>query len=99
MELVHAQPKLFDAEHVRDRNLQTEKIAFEVTCYIAFLKRLQNVLNSNINEKYPLPVDSKDIEVCCGDEKSKSSDFTVQCLYDVFSKSSLPTCDSFRQNR
>ena len=25
-------------------------------------------LNSNINENYALPVDSKDIEVCCGDE-------------------------------
>ena len=28
-----------------------------------------------------MPVDSKDIEVCCGDEKSKPSDFTVQCLF------------------
>ena len=30
MELAHAQPKLFDAEHARGIKLQTEKIAFEV---------------------------------------------------------------------
>ena len=30
MELAHAQPKLFDTEHIWDRKLQTEKIAFEV---------------------------------------------------------------------
>ena len=32
-------------------------------CYVAFLKWLQNVLNSNINGKYALPVDRKDIKV------------------------------------
>ena len=61
-----------------------------------FLKQLQNVLNSNINGKYALPVDKKDIKVYCGDEKQKSSDITVQRLYGVYLKSSLPTCDSFR---
>ena len=35
------------------------------------------------------------VKVCSGDEKSKSSDITMQCLYGVFSKSSLLTCDSF----
>ena len=64
-----------------------------VKCYIAFLKRLQN---SNINEKYAFPVDRKDIKVCFGNEKSKSSNITVQCLYSVFSKSGLLTRDSFR---
>ena len=38
-------------------------------CYVTFLKRLQNVLNSYINGKYALPVDRKDIKVCLGDEK------------------------------
>ena len=46
-------------------------------CYVAFLKRLQNLLNSNINGKYALPVDRKYIKVCLGDEKSKSSNITV----------------------
>ena len=41
-------------------------------------------------------VDSKDIKVCFGDEKSKSSNITVQSLRGVFSKSSWLTCDSFR---
>ena len=53
-------------------------------------------LNSNINGKYALTVDRKDIELCFGDEKSKSLNIAVQCLYGVFSKSSLLTCDSFR---
>ena len=30
MELALAQPKIFDTEHARSRNLQTEKIAFGV---------------------------------------------------------------------
>ena len=64
-----------------------------VKCYVAFLKRLQNVINSNINGKYALPVDRKDSKECFGDEKSKSSNIAVQCLYSVFSKSSLLTCD------
>ena len=67
-----------------------------VKCYVAFLKRLQNGLNSNINGKYALPVDKKDIKLCFGEEKSKSSNITVECLYSVFSKSGLLTCDSFR---
>ena len=37
-----------------------------VKYYVAFLKRLQNVLNSK------LPVDRKDIKVCFGDKKAKS---------------------------
>ena len=40
-----------------------------VKCCVVFLKRLQNVLNSNINEEYALPVDRKDIKVCFGDTK------------------------------
>ena len=67
-----------------------------VECYVAFLKRSQNELNSNINGKYALPVDRKDIKVCLGDEKSKSSNITMQCLYGVFSKSNLLTSDPFR---
>ena len=38
-----------------------------VNCYIVFLKRLQNVLNSHLNGKYASPIDSKDIKVCLGD--------------------------------
>ena len=67
-----------------------------VKCYVVFLKRLQKVLNSNINGKYALPVDRKDIKVGFGDKKLKSSNIIVQCLCGVFSKSSLLTCDSFR---
>ena len=70
-----------------------------VKCYITFLKRLKNVLNSNINGKYALPVDRKDIKVCSGDKKSKSSDITVKRLYSVFLKLSLLTCDSIRYNK
>ena len=35
-------------------------------------------------------------QMCLGDEKSKSSNVTVQCLCSVFSKSSLLTCASYR---
>ena len=47
------------------------------------------MLNHNINGNYALPVDRKNIiKVCFGDEKLKSLNIAVQCLYSVFSKSS-----------
>ena len=57
----------------------------------SLLKRLKNVPNSNINGKHALPVDRKDIKVCFGGKKSKSSDIIVQCLYScmVFSRNKV----------
>ena len=51
----------------KPRRMRLEQVQFisfvlenlYVKCYIAFLKRLQNVLNSNINGKYALPVDRR----------------------------------------
>ena len=56
-----------------------------MTCYVAFLKRLQNALNSNINGKCALPVDRIDIKVCFGGEKSKSSNIIVhiRCFLEI----------------
>ena len=76
----------------KPRRMRLEQVRFTgfvlrnscVKCYVTFL-RLQHILNSNIKGKYVLPVDRKDIKVCCGDEKSISSDITVLYLYGVFS--------------
>ena len=94
-------PNMSAMRRGKPQRMQLEQVRFIgfvlrnpcVKCYVAFLK---NVLNSNINGKYALTVDRKDIKVCFGDEKSKSLNIAVQCLYGVFSKSSLLTCDSFR---
>ena len=52
-------------------------------CYVAFLKRLPTVLNRNVNGKYALLVDIKDIKECLGDEKSKSANITLQCFLEI----------------
>ena len=46
-------------------------------------KTVIKYINSNINGKYSLPVDRKDIKVCFGDEKSKTLNIAVQCLYVI----------------
>ena len=62
------------------------------------MREMLRSLSKNVIKctKYALPIDRKDITVCFGDEKSKSLNIAVQCLYSVFSKSSLLTCDTFR---
>ena len=55
-----------------------------VKCYVAFLKMLLNVLNRNINGKFALPVDRKDIKVCLGDEKSKSLKYSIYIYIYIY---------------
>ena len=57
---------------------------------------MQKIMELAHAVSHALTVDRKDIKVCFRDEKSKSLNIAVQCLYSVFSKSSLLTCDSFR---
>ena len=93
-------PNMSAMRQGKPRRMRLEQVQFIsfvlrnscVKCYVAFLKRYQN-------GKYALTVDRKDIKVCFGDEKSKSLNNAVKCLYSVFSKSSSLTCDSFWKNR
>ena len=48
LELAHAQPKLFNTEHARDRYIQTEKIAFEVRGHVGYMIECVVIPNSAV---------------------------------------------------
>ena len=63
-------------------------------CYAVFVKRIQNVLSNNINEKQAS--DRKDIKVYFGNKKSQFQKSSLHVYNGVFLKSTLLTYDSFR---